>query len=182
MWLPEIVRSAPSAPLVLRWMTAAEEAPAHPDDMLSEEVRRSGARLVDASAGRCEVLLPSHTLVYGLIRREVDEQVALELIQEPEGWQLRVSCLPVETHAAHAAGAGGIALIAAAAWVIGGWTGGLLPALATALAGGLWADATRNVALQRLEQRLRDLAESVGLALWPDSPATLLPPPTRPRI
>ncbi|PWB73554.1 MAG: hypothetical protein C3F15_09165, partial [Holophagae bacterium] len=151
MWLPEIIRSAPSAPLVLRWMTTAEEAPAQPDEILSEEVRRSGARLVDTSAGRCEVLLPWQTLVYGLIRREVDEQVALELVQEPEGWQLRVSCLPIETHAAHAAGAGGVALMAAAAWVIGGWTGGLLPSLATALAGGLWADATRNVALQRLE-------------------------------
>jgi hypothetical protein len=182
MWLPEIVRSAPSAPLVLRWMTTAEEAPAHPDDILSEEVRRSGARLVGASPGRCEVLLPWQTPVYGLIRREIDEQVALELVQEPEGWQLRVSCLPVETHAAHAAGAGGVALFAVAVWLIVGSTAGLLPAFATALAGGLWADATRNVALQRLEQRLRDLTESVGLALWPDAPATLLPPPTRPRI
>jgi hypothetical protein len=182
MWVPEIVRSAPSAPLVLRWMTTAEEAPAQEDDIVAQEIRRSGARLLGASARRCEVLLPWQTLVYGLIRREVDEQVALELVQDPEGWQLRVSCLPVETHAAHAAGAGGVALIAAAAWVIGGWTGGLLPALATALAGGLWADATRNVALQRLEQRLRDLTESVGLALWPHAPAQLLPPPTRPRI
>ena len=182
MWLPELFRSAPAAPLVLRWMTTAEEAPAQPDDILSEEVRRSGARLLDASAGRCELLLPWQTLVYGLIRREVDEQVVLELVQEPEGWELRVSCLPVETHAAHAAGAGGVALIAVAAWVIGGWSGGLLPAFATALAGGLWTDVARAVAIQRLEQRLRDLTERVGLALWPDAPAQLLPPPTRPRI
>ena len=182
MWLPEIIRAAPSTPLVLRWITTAEEVPAQAGGIVGDEIRRSGARLIGEQAGRCEVLLPWQTLVYGLIRREVDEQVALELVQEPEGWQLRVSCLPVETHAAHAAGAGGVALLAAGAWLIGGWTGGMLPALATALAGGLWSDATRNVALQRLEQELRDLTESVGLALWPDSPATLLPPPTRPRI
>ena len=126
--------------------------------------------------------VPWQTLVYGLVRREVDEQVILELMHDPEGWELRVSCLPLETHAAHAAGAGGVALFAAAVLLIVGWPGGLLPAFATALAGGLWADWVRVVAMQRLEQRLRDLTESVGLALWPDSPATLLPPPTRPRI
>jgi hypothetical protein len=182
MWLPETIRAAPSAPLVLRWTTTAESVPDDAASIVAGEIRGSGARLVMAEAGRWDTEVPWQTLVYGLVRREVDEQAALELVQDPEGWQLRVSCLPVETHAAHAAGAGGVALIAAAVWLIGGWTGGLLPALATALAGGLWTDATRNVALQRLEQRLRDLTESVGLALWPNAPAQLLPPPTRPRI
>ena len=182
MWLPEIIRAAPSAPLVLRWTTTAEFVPDDAASIVAEEIRGSGARLVIAEAGRWDTEVPWQTLVYGLVRREVDEQVTLELIQSPEGCELRVSCLPVETHAAHAAGAGGVALIAIAVWLIGGWSGGLLPAFATALAGGLWADATRNVALQRLEQRLRDLTEGVGLALWPDTPATLLPPPTRPRI
>jgi len=183
MWLPEIVRAAPSAPLVLRWLTTeSEEAPPQADAVVADEVRRSGARLIGLHGDRWEVLLPWQTLVWGLLRREVDERATFQLIQEPEGWELRVSCLPVETHAAHAAGAAGVALFAAAAWFIGGWTGGVLPALATALAGGLWADATRVVAIQRLEQRLRTLTESVGLGLWPDSPAQLLPPPTRPRI
>jgi hypothetical protein len=182
MWLPEIVRRSPSTPLVLRWITTSEELPVAAATIVADEARRFGANLAESGNGRWALLLPWQTLVYGLIRREVDEQVILELIQEIEGCELRVTCLPIETHAAHAAGAGGVALIAAAAWAIGGWTGGLLPALATALAGGLWADATRNVALQRLEQQLRDLTESVGLALWPNTPALLLPPPTRPRI
>jgi hypothetical protein len=182
MWFPEIVRAAPSAPLVLRWITIAEEAPTEAHAIVAEATRRFGARIEMSGGPTCEALLPWQTLVYGLIRREVDEQVALELIHGDEGWELRVSCLPVETHAAHAAGAGGVALVAAAVWLIGGLTGGLLPALATALAGGLWADWVRVVAMQRLEQRLRELAETVGIALWPDVPARLLPPPARPNI
>lgn len=182
MWLPEIIRRSPSTPLVLRWITIAEEAPAEAEAVVAREMAHFGARQVASHTDRWELLLPWQTLVYGLVRREVDEQVTIELVQSSEGWELRVSCLPLETHAAHAAGAGGVALMSAAAWLIGGWTGGLLPALATALAGGLWADVTRAVAMQRLEQQLRDLTESVGLALWPDAPAQLLPPPTRPRI
>jgi hypothetical protein len=182
MWLPEIVRSRPSAPLVLRWITIAEEAPAEAEAAVADAIAHFGARQVASHTDRWELLLPWQTLVYGLVRREVDEQVALELIHDEEGWELRVSCLPLETHAAHAAGAGGVALFAAAVWLIVGWPSGLLPAFATALAGGLWADWVRVVAMQRLEQRLRDLTESVGLALWPDAPATLLPPPTRPTI
>jgi hypothetical protein len=182
MWLPEIVRSRPSAPLVLRWIPTEGALPDDVASIVADEIRGSGARLVRVEAGRWDAEVPWQTLVYGLVRREVDEQVTLELVQDPEGSELRVSCLPVETHAAHAAGAGGVALFAAAVWLIGGWIGGFLPALAIALAGGLWTDVTRAVALQRLEQRLRDLTESIGLALWPETPATLLPPPTRPRI
>lgn len=182
MWLPEIIRRSPSTPLVLRWITIAEEAPAQSATIVADELHRFGVRPLESTAVRWEILLPWQTLVYGLVRREVDEQVALELIQAPEGCELRVSCLPLETHAAHAAGAGGVALFAVAVWLIAGWTAGILPALATALAGGLWTDWVRVVAMQRLEQRLRDLTESVGLALWPDVAAQLLPPPTRPRI
>lgn len=182
MWLPEIIRRSPSTPLVLRWITIAEEDPAEAEAVVAEAIAHFGARQVASHSDRWELLLPWQTLVYGLVRREVDEQVILELIHDSEGWELRVSCLPVETHAAHAAGAGGVALFAVAVWLIGGWTAGILPALATALAGGLWTDVTRAVAIQRLEHRLRDLSESVGLALWPDVPAQLLPPPTRPKI
>ncbi|HOC44343.1 MAG TPA: hypothetical protein PKJ99_15110 [Thermoanaerobaculales bacterium] len=182
MWLPEIVRRAPAAPLVLRWIAAANEVPAEANPTVANEIRRFGARLLDADPGRWQLLLPWQTLVYGLVGREVDEQVTVEILDDAESRELRVTCLPVETHAAHAAGAGGVALIAIAVWLIGGWSGGLLPCLAALLAGGLWADFTRAVAMQRLEQRLRDLAEAAGLALWPDAPAQLLPPPTRPRI
>lgn len=182
MRLPEIVRERPSAPLVLRWIVAEPAAPRPPEATVARAARHAGARLVDAAPTTWTLLLPWQTLVYGVVRREVDERVRLHLTLDNDCWELRLTCLPTETHAAHAAGAAGVAVMAATAWLIGGWTGGVLPAAATALAGGLWADATRVVALGRLELRLRRLLEDVGLALWPDSPAQLLPPPTRPRI
>jgi hypothetical protein len=54
-----------------------------------------------------------------------------------------------------------------------------LPGLATALAGGLWCDVGRVMALQQLERRLRGLVEDVGIELWPGAPAQLLPPPPK---
>jgi hypothetical protein len=182
MWLPEIVRDRPSSPLVLRWLVVGDVAPRPPDTTIAAAVRHAGARLTGAGADTWTLLVPWQTLVYGAVRREVDERVTLQLARDSEGWELGLTCLPIETHAAHAAGAAGIALLAAAAWLIGGWTGGVLPALATGLAGGLWADATRVMAIGRLELRLRRLLEDIGLALWPHSPAQLLPPPVRPRI
>lgn len=182
MWLPEIVRNRPSAPLVLRWLVAGDVAPRPPEPTIVTAVRHAGVRLVDAGPEAWMLQIPWQTLVYGLVRREVDERARLELSKNGDGWELRLTCLPVETHSAHAAGAAGVVLMSMAAWLIGGWTGGLLPALATGLAGGMWADATRVVALGRLELRLRRLVEDLGLALWPDTPARLLPPPTRPSL
>jgi hypothetical protein len=48
-----------------------------------------------------------------------------------------------------------------------------------ALAGGLWADVSRVMAMQNLERRLRRVVEDVGVELWPHAPAELLPPPPR---
>jgi hypothetical protein len=182
LWLPEIVRERPSAPLALRWVVSDPATPRLPESTIVAAVAHAGARLVDRRPGAWTLLLPWQTLVYGIVRREVDERVLIQLAQDGEGWTLRLSCPATETHAAHATGAAGIAVMAAAAWLVGGWTGGILPAAATALAGGLWADATRVVAMGRLELRLRRLIEDIGLALWPDAPAQLLPPPTRPSL
>lgn len=182
MWLPEIVRERPSAPLALRWIVSGGIDPRLPESTIAAAAAHAGARLVDRRAGAWTLLLPWQTLVYGVVRRDVDERVVIELAPDGDGWELRLSCLPTETHAAHATGAAGIAVMAAAAWLIGGWAGGILPAAATAVAGGLWADSTRVVAMGRLELRLRRLIEDIGLAIWPDAPAQLLPPPTRPSL
>ena len=70
-------------------------------------------------------------------------------------------------------------MMAAVVWFAGGWTGGLVPGLTTALAGGLWTDVARVIALDALERRLRRLTGDLGAALWPGVPAQVLPPPPR---
>ena len=132
---------------------------------------------MEAGGGLWTFIVPGRTLVYGFIRRDVDETATLTLLQSEDHTELRFECLPVETHSAHAAGAAGAAAMAAAAWMIGGWSGGILPGLTVLVGCGLWADATRVMALRALELRLRQLTTDVGLELWPDSPAELLPPP-----
>lgn len=182
MWMPEIVRAQPSSPIVLRFLVAGGTPPRQPATAVPAALRLGGVRVVEARSGLWDAVLPWRTLVYGVVRRDVDERLNLRLATDGEGWELRLACLPSETHAAHAAGAGGVAVLAVAAWLAGGWTAGLLPGFATALAGGLWADATRVMSLGRLDLRLRRLLEDVGLALWPDTPADILPPPTRPSL
>jgi len=179
--LPEIVSAQPSAPIVLRWVVAGGIEPRDPAQTVPGAVRRAGAHVVEGGDRRWEILVPWRTLVYGVIRRDVDEQALLTVLCIDEEWQARLECLPLQTHSAHAAGAAGVAVLAAAAWFIGGWSGGLLPAFAVAAAGGLLADWTRVAAWRSLELRLRALVEAVGLELWPTAPAQLLPPPT-PRI
>jgi hypothetical protein len=116
--------------------------------------------------------------VYGIIRRDVDEELSLTLGRTDEGWELGLRCEPLATHGAHAAGAGGVLLVAATVWLATGWGTGVIAGLTTLLAGGLWADATRVMAMTRLESRLRRLIEDLGLALWPGVPAQVLPPPS----
>ncbi len=175
--LPEIIRARPSAVVVLRWVVAGSIEPRDPTATVPGAVRRAGAQLVDSVNERWEILVPWRTLVYGFIRRDVDEQALLTVVSNDEGWEARLECLPLQTHSAHSAGAAGVAVMTAAAWFIGGWTGGLLPAFAVAAAGGLWADWTRVAAFRALELRLRVLVEDVGLDLWPTASAQLLPPP-----
>ncbi len=156
---------------------AGEAEPRDPTMTVPGALRRAGAQLVDSGDRGWEILVPWRTLVYGFVRRDVDEQALLALVSTEEGWELRLECLPLQTHAAHAAGAAGVAMMTMAAWFIGGWGDGLLPAFAVAAAGGLWADWTRVTAFRAFELRLRGLVEDVGLELWPSAPAQLLPPP-----
>jgi len=177
LWLPEIIRVRPSVPIVLRWVVAGETEPRDPAMTVPGAVRRAGAQMADSGDRGWRILVPWRTLVYGFVRRDVDEQAHLVVVSTDEGWELRLECLPLQTHAAHAAGAAGVAMMTMAAWFIGGWRDGLLPAFAVAAAGGLWADWTRVMAFRNLELRLRGLVEDVGLELWPSAPAQLLPPP-----
>jgi hypothetical protein len=135
------------------------------------DVRRAGRSFRGRLAWR--------TLVYGLIRREVDETVAVSVHTTGERWELGLDCRPDATHAAHAAGAGGVLLLSATVWLATGWSAGVVPGVTTAIAGGLWADVARVMALAVLERRLRRLAEDLGSALWPGVPAQILPPPSR---
>jgi hypothetical protein len=146
---------------------------------MPDALRAAGARLDDANPEGWEITLPWRTLVYGLIRRDVEETASIGLTSGPEFSELLVRCEPVHTHSAHAAGAGGVLVLAAAVWFLGGWSAGLVPGFTTALAGGLWADVARVMALDVLERRLRRLAEDLGSALWPGVPAQVLPPPAR---
>ncbi len=54
-----------------------------------------------------QVSLPWRTMVYGVIRRDVEETATLVLASGTDSWDLVVRCEPVHTHNAHAAGAGG---------------------------------------------------------------------------
>ena len=176
VWLPEIIRNRPRRRFELKWSVPVEADPLDPQTTVPEGLRRSGVELTGESRASWTVVVPWQTLVYGFIRRDVDETATLTLVRSEAHWELRLDCLPAETHGAHAAGAAGALAMAAATWVIGGWTGGILPGLTVLAGAGLWTDATRVMALSALESRIRLLITDLGLELWPDSPAELLPP------
>ena len=154
-----------------------EADPRNPQTTVPGVLRRSGVELAGDSRASWTVVVPWQTLVYGFIRRDVDETATLTLARSEANWELRLDCLPAETHAAHAAGAAGALAMAAATWVIGGWVGGILPGLTVLVGAGLWTDSARVMALSALENRLRLLITDLGLELWPKTPAELLPPP-----
>jgi hypothetical protein len=176
MWLPEIVRAAPRRPFAVTWVVPPDAVPRDPQATVPGAVRRAGATLTGNGGASWKVIVPWRTLVYGFIRRDVDEAATLSISTSEAGCRLRLECDPVETHAAHAAGAAGAIAMAAATWLIGGWTGGLLPAATVLVGASLWADAARTMAMRAFELRLRQLVADVGLELWPTAPAELLPP------
>jgi hypothetical protein len=148
---------------------------------MADALHRCGVRSWERQQLTWQLSLPWRTMVYGVIPRDVDETVAVHLAQGSGGWELHLRCLPLQTHGAHAAGAGGVAVMAVALWLIGGWTAGLLSGFTAALAGGLLAEVTRVTAMGTLDRRLRMLIEELGLELWPEVPAELHPPPPVPR-
>jgi len=180
-WLPEIIRSRPARPLDYSYRVPAAAQLGDPIGQMAEALNRCEVQNWAREQMTWELIFPWRTMVYGVIPRDVDESATVHLTRESETWELRLQCLPLQSHGAHAAGAGGVAVMAVALWLIGGWTTGLLPGLATALAGGLLADVTRVTALGALDRQLRMLTEDLGLELWPGIPAELHPPLPAPR-
>ena len=173
-WLPTMARREPGHAFTVRYQVPAEDFPPDAGRRIEEALRRLKHRATQESADRWSVPMAGQTLVYGLIRREVDETVSIAIRRYPEGSELIVSCAPRETHNAHAAGLGGVLLIAAVAWLVGGFTGGLLPALTALIAGSLVVEVTRQWAFDALQRRLDRLANEVGSAVWPRAPAQVL--------
>ncbi len=178
-WLPAIVRSRPPQVYELRYRVLTSTPPEHASLVMPEALRAAGAHLVRSSPFVWEITVPWRTMVYGIIRRDVEESATVTVADGHGFWEMLLRCEPEHTHNAHAAGAGGVLVMAAVVWIAGGWKVGLVPGLTTALAGGLWADVARVMALDVLERRLRRLTEDLGAALWPGIPAQVLPPPQR---
>ena len=147
--------------------------------MIADALRSAGVCELHGSGTSWRGSLAWRTLVYGLIRRDVDESLEVDVVAAEAGWQLRLSCDPIATHSAHAAGAAGAVAIAVAVWLAAGWSHGVVPGLTTLAAGGLWTEVARVMALDVLERRLRRVAGDLGSTLWPGAPAQLLPPPRR---
>jgi hypothetical protein len=178
-WLPAIIQARPPQVYEFCYRALTLSPPSHAHRVVSQALRAAGVHLAASTSSTWEITLPWRTMVYGVIRRDVEETATVSLTSGPDSWELVLRCEPVHTHNAHAAGAGGVLAMAAAAWLAGGWTAGLLPGLTTVLAGGLWTDVARVMALDVLERRLRRLTDDLGTALWPGVPAQLHPPPRR---
>lgn len=163
--------------MTLRYLPAVPLAPTAADELVAGALRAAGVWFQRQGLATWNAQLPWRTLVFGLVAREVDEDIVLELIPG-DAPEVRVSCTPRRTHGAHAAGLAGVLMLAVAVWLVGGWWAGA-PAGATFLiGGGLWVAYTREMALMALDRRLRTLLADVGTVLWPRLPARILPPPT----
>ena len=75
--LPEIISARPSAPIVLQWVVAGGIGPREPAESVPRAVRRAGAHVVEGGDSRWEIVVPWRTLVYGVVRRDVDERALL---------------------------------------------------------------------------------------------------------
>jgi len=173
-WLPELARKEPGKSLVLSYQVPGGIPPVDAEQRVGEALRTSALTATQDSTSRWRTTLPWRTRVFGLIPRDVDEEMTFSLVQHPDLWELRVDCHPLETHGAHAAGFAGVLFVAASVWIASGIATGVMAALATILAGTLLVEVTRQWAFDALEIRLRSLAEDVGSALWPGRPAQVV--------
>jgi hypothetical protein len=173
-WLPDLARKKPGKDLIFSYQVPAGESPVDAEHRVGEALRRSELTATRDNTSTWRTFLPWTTRVFGLIPRDVDEEVTFHLEQHPDHWELRVNCHPLETHGAHAAGFAGVLFLAASVWIASGIATGVVAALATILAGTLVVEVTRQWAFDALESRLRILAEDVGGALWPGRPAQIV--------
>jgi hypothetical protein len=159
--------------MVFAYRVASPSLPIDAEDRLREAVTGAGLDLKPGAGPPWELALPHTTRVYGVIGREVDESVELRLSASHDGHALVLSCRPDESHAAHAAGLAGVLVLAATLWLVGGLTGGILPAVTAIVAGWLVVEVTRQWAMDALERRLRALVHGIGGAIWSGAPAEI---------
>ena len=178
-WLPVLLRSRPE-----RELAAQVRIPVKDRSVVTATAVESALDTLnvpwtrpDPESAEWRLALPWRTLVYGLIRRQVDEEVRVTLRFAPGGCELEARCLPRRTHEAHSIGAAGVLLLTATTWLLGGWTSGAAAALTTLVAGMLWTDTARTFALQSLERRLHRLMEDLATAVCPPEIAGASPPP-----
>jgi hypothetical protein len=173
-WLPEMARNEPTGTISVAYQVPAERFPADVDRAIIEVLHAASLTSNRVGPSSWKVLLPWQTRVFGLISREVDEELEIHLFRRPDLSEVVISCKPKETHAAHATGVAAMLFIAASVWIAGGLTAGLAAAATTVVAGALVVEVTRQWAFEALERRLRRLAGDVGSALWPGRPAQLV--------
>ncbi|MCP4902491.1 MAG: hypothetical protein GY906_36470 [bacterium] len=163
--LPSLIRRQPERYLgyTCRCSDATTAGAAESLDELLENDRMSWTR---ASQCSWEAELPWRTRVFGVIPREVDEYLQLELVDTDEGAEIRLTCFPQQTHNAHAAGAVGVLLLAAVVGYSSGWPAGIVPGITTVVAGGLFTDVTRVYAFNALERSLKLTIEDISKGLW----------------
>jgi hypothetical protein len=169
-FLPEILRHSPARPVAVSFRVFAPGPVGVEPDVFERHLAELGLRPSRRSEGRWHVPFDSKTMVYGAIRRDVDETVEIAVVTRPDGGELLCSCLPIQTHNAHAAGAGGAIAAGALVWVVGGWMAGAAPGITTTVAGLLLADGARELAMAALERRLGEMAADIGSMLWPELP------------
>lgn len=177
--IPDAARALPRSPLSVSYRTLTARVPNTADQIIAATLLSTHVQGRLLAPGVWTLSLTYATSVYGLIRREVDDPAKLTLGVTDGAARLDLQCLPRQLHNAHAAGLAGVLALSAAAGFAGGWSHGAPAAISVLVAGTLLVTVSREMALQALERRLRHLAESLGTALWPRSPAQLLPPPRR---
>lgn len=172
-WLPEMARLRPQRFLRFEYRSPSRIVQ-EPHVTVAQALDQSGLEWHIDGPGAWGVLLPSATRVYGFVPREIDEACRVLLTSDTDAPRLALECRPTELHAAHATGLGGVLALAAVVWVAGGLSGGVLPALTTVIAGGLFVEVTRHWALEALERQLRGLTGEIGRSLWPSGQAQIL--------
>jgi len=169
-WIPEIARRDPARTIRCTYRVFGASLQFSVES-LRQALHASGVSWERTGDLQWEIELPWRTMVFGLIRRDVDERLTARIGGDPQGAALVIECLPAATHGAHAAGLAGVMVFAVLAWIASGWLNGIPAGLTTLVAGGLWADTTREMGMRVLERRIRRLTEDLGTALWPGVPA-----------
>lgn len=173
-WLPEMARSKPERALVAAYQVPTGELSVDFDRTVAEAFQASSLSAIRTGASDWQVALPWQTRVFGLIPREVDETLQVQVLRRPDLCEVVVRCRPTETHGAHASGLAAVLFVAAAVWIASGLLAGLAAAATTVVAGALIVEVTRQWAFDALERMLRRVAGDIGHALWPGRPAQII--------